>query len=208
MVAKDSSGNYQLIAVRDAGESEAGINALPSLVVKDLSGNLQYINARDEGDAVSGVDALPAMCFKDSSGNFVYPQLNAAGELPVTQEALGTSKSGSATVTPSVVGTEEKILSVALTASKNYSELDFMVSCMFATKWRIAYVDDVGVTDVEVDLVKGILTGPGQYSFAKLMADIEWTQPSTGSQELQIHATQLHGPASDQHATASCNEAP
>ena len=81
MVAKDTSGNYQLVPLRDAGDAVSGVDSLPVLAVKDLAGNFQYINARDEGDAKTGVDALPAMVAIDASSNFKYLRVNVDGEL-------------------------------------------------------------------------------------------------------------------------------
>jgi hypothetical protein len=80
VTAKDGSGNYKLLEMRDEGDSATGVDLLPSAIAKDLSGNFKLLETRDEGDAVVGVDALPAFVAKDNSGNFAYLKINADGE--------------------------------------------------------------------------------------------------------------------------------
>lgn len=201
MVAKDSSGNYKLIELRDEGDAATGVDAQNILSVKDSAGNLQYINSRDEGDAISGVDALPGLVAKDSSGNFAYLELNADGELIVSSKSEGNKKSGSAVVV-GVLDTATTILDVAITSSAVHEELHIMVSATRTTMWEIFNVDDVAGTPVETSLIEGIITGSGQFSFAELFPNLEFTAGSTGTQALRIKGTQLQGAATNLYATA------
>lgn len=204
MVAKDSSGNYQLIEMRQEGDAAATLNSFPSLAVKDSSGNLQYINSRDEGDAASGVDALPILGFVDASGNYKYPLINADGELVVSHEGGGTKKyvQGQATA---VVTTQTEVAKITLTASKDYEKIEFMGSNTFPTLWEVIGIEDAAGTPVLTPIAE-FLTGPGQYTFANLLEHFEYNSGSTGTLEMVIYGTQLTGAASEMRANLGAIE--
>jgi hypothetical protein len=204
MVAKDSSGNYELLEQRLQGQAASSVGMLPILPVKDLAGDLQLINARDEGNAVSGVDALPGLVAK-KAGNFAYLQLNADGELLVAENGGGIKKYGYAKVTPSAINTLTTVVNVVLTASKVHEDLEFSGSCSFSTMWEIVSVDDALGTPV-VTVLFSFLTGPGQFNVKMLLEHFEFSSSATGVQHLRLRATQLVGSASDMHGYVAAIE--
>jgi hypothetical protein len=205
VVAKDSSGNYKLIEVRDAGDAAAGVDSVPVLSVKDLSGNLQAINARDEGDAISGVDALPALIAKDPSGNFIYLKVNADGELVISDESIGTKKF-IRNVQVATVSSFVTVADITLTASKVYEKIQVLGSATSTTLWEVVGIEDESGTPVETALYD-FITGPGMYSFQiKKDENIEYTAGTTGTLVLRVRGKQLIGAATDLHATMSALE--
>ena len=204
MVAKDSSGNYELIEQRLQGQAASLVGSLPVLPVKDLAGDLQLINARDEGNAISGVDALPALIAK-KAGNFAYLNLNADGELLIAANGAGIKKYGYAKVTPSAINTLTTVVDVVLTASKAHEEIEWSGSCSFSTMWEIVKIDDAGGTPVIVVLYSA-LSGPGQFHVKEKLEHMEFSSSATGIQKLRLRATQLVGSASDMHGYVAAIE--
>lgn len=194
IIAKDSSGNYQLLQLRDQGDSAAGVDSVPVLPVKDSAGNLQLINARDEGDSVTGVDALPGLVAKDLSEQFAYLKVNADGELIVAPNGGGTKKTGYATVTPAAINTLTTVVDLSLTTTEIYESILVRGSSTFPVLWEVVQVDDAVIT-----VKDKFLTGSGQFTFMMPYEQLEITAGASGTQAIRLRATQLSGSASDMH---------
>jgi hypothetical protein len=177
-----------------------------TILEDDVTGAGVKLPARVEGDTPNLKNGLIGFSFKDSSGNVILPQLNLAGQLPVTLDA-GTCKSGTAKVTST--GGLDDVVTVTLTAEKNYLDIGLMVSSSFATAWEVVYIDDAAGTPAETVILQGPMTGPGQYSFSPPRLDCAEfnTIGGTGVQELVLRATQFVGPASDLRGFLSTTEA-
>lgn len=104
--------------------------------------------------------------------------------------------------------TETLIASITLQQNFDYTGLECLISCFRDTVARIVAVDDVGVTDVETELVSEIRLGAGQYTFSEIFENIgDFTSGGTGVQELQILAKVLQPAAgSDVAATLGITE--
>ena len=198
MVAKETSGNYALLELRNEGDAASAVDVPPVMPVKDLSGNLQYINARDEGDAISGVDALPGLIAKDPSSNFAYLKVNADGELIISNEPDGTKIFGDAVVTPASLNSAEDVVTLVLTNDKVFEEIQYRGSSYFPVRWEVVQVDDAAGTPSETQH-DSFLTGPGQFSFGFEPQWLNFTAGSTGTINLVLRGTQLTGALSDMH---------
>lgn len=201
LVAFDNSSNYALIQLRAIGNSVAG-NHVASVVAQDDTG-YQLIRLRAEGDTVTGVE-IPVLPAKDSAGDYAHIPINASGQIPVSLD-IGTELSDNGTVTSTALNTEDIVATVSLTASTDYKSLDISVASTFHTTWKVYNVDDAAGTPVETLLLTA-LTGPGCFSFAHYFRDLKFTSGSTGTQELQVKGSQLHGALTDKHAFVSIVE--
>jgi len=142
---------------------------------------------RVEGNASSGINGSIGFAFKDSSGNVILPQLTGAGQVPVSLSAPGVKKhvrgedaAGSATVVT--------VATLALTATKVYADLNFIVSCRRAALFQIIW-NDAGAETVLADAI----VDAGQYSFHAFMNDVMFTAGATGTQQLLVKANNLDG---------------
>ena len=131
--------------------------------------------------------------------------MNSDDELIVNNTDDFTCLTGEGSTTGSQ--TETKIASITLTASTLYTGLEATISCFRDTVARIVAVEDVGVTDVETELVPGIRVGAGNFNFSEVFECLgKFTSGSTGVLELQLLAANLNS-VSDIDASLGVKEA-
>ncbi len=156
-----------------------------------------------EGDASAAKNAQGALIATDVGGNFQYLRVNGSNELLVAATSSTVAKlSGSGNVVGST--TEKEVLAIVLQASTVYQDLAWVVSNFRQTEYRIVVVDDVGVTDVETELMAVLVSADDNTDSGQLQ-DLSFTSGSTGVQELQVLATNK-GQASQMRATVSIQE--
>ncbi len=145
----------------------------------------RVLGARVEGDPSAAITGSIGFAFKDVTGDVVLPQLNASGQLPVTTEEPGNSKSARGTNAGSV--TPVTVASITLAASKTYDSLDFIVSSFRDTIFEIVQSDD-GVETILADA----LVGAGFYTANGALKELEFTSGATGVQLLIVRGTILN----------------
>lgn len=182
-------------------------SSFPTLEDIDNSNEGAALSQAVEGDTITGRNFHGALVAKDASDQLQFMKVNSSNELIVdidSSEIAELTGTGSGTD----VTTEEKIASITLQASTSYEDLEATLSCFRDCVARIVAVDDVGVTDVETELVSGIRVGPGNTTWSDAFEAIgKFTSGSTGVQELQILATVLNPAAgSDVDATLGIKE--
>lgn len=154
------------------------------------SGAGEVLASRIEGEVAAAQKGSIGFSFKSSTGNVVLPTLTADGKIPVTSDgagnpfsAHGEAAAGSATFVD--------LITEVLTLSKVYNAFNYQVSCLRAAHFQLVYIDDVGVTDVEIVLCDVILAS-GQYTFQATAPRRELdTTSGTGVQNLILRAKNL-----------------
>jgi len=181
----------------------ADLKQLFHILKDDAGGGGEAPISRIEGEASAAKEGLIGFSFKDSSGNVVLPQLNAAGEIPVSNEANDLAcltEQGKATGSLSDVD----IALITLSASTVYRRISYIVTCLRASEFRIESVDDKGSGDITTILAQ-ILVGPGDYTDSSELFHLEFTSGSTGVQSLDLVAKNLFD-ASDLRGTLAVGE--
>lgn len=191
---EDSTGEGLAYVGKAPGAAQSTDEQAPVLPAVDGSSNLQNIPHRSVGDADS--DGIPGFSFKDSSGNLVRPQLNSSGEIPVGE--AGTKAHASAVATIAALNTEQDVAEITLAAS-DVVDLTLAMGSAFQPMLWIVYKND---DSTRTELAR-FVTGPGDFSHALSLSsgDIQMTAGATGTQKIEIRATQLRGKLTDAHAT-------
>jgi len=191
-----SQEGLALRAVQE-GNSVASKNGSIAFGFKDNSGNAIAAIA---GAAIGAAPttAVPVLGFLDSTGNLTAPQLNAAGQLPVTFAAAGNGKKQRGTVGGSL--SLVTVASLTLAVSKTYDQLDFIVSCFRDARFQVILSDNAVET-----IISDALCGPGQFTVHAALKEAEIVSGATGPQLLLIKALNLNA-LSDFYASLSVNE--
>lgn len=200
------------LALRAVQEGEAGASKNGSLgFAFKKAGNAILAPVAVAGNAPG--DAVPVLGFLDSTGNLVAPTLNASGQITVSTGGL-TDAQLRATPVPvtfgSVNGNGQKVrgtvagnaslttvASLALTVSKIYDNLDFIVSCFRDCRFQVILSDNGAET-----ILADALCGPGAFSFHASFREMEISTGATGTQLLLIKGINLNA-LSDMYAAAS-----
>jgi len=157
----------------------------------------------------ASVNGILAFVFQDKDGNAVVPQLNNEGAVVVSFDA-GTTKrnSGRYLFASQTKDQEDPILEIDLTLEKEYTKMSAKVDCFRACFFRIARVDNHGVTPVETDLGYGSTEAGKVTDLITLGVDSFSTVGGTGVQKLILYATPFDtkDPDSDISASMSVNE--
>ncbi len=154
-----------------------------------------------EGEAVASKNGHAAFVAKDGSANFKFLEINAQGELKVSNQGdfAQVSAQGTATGSASYVD----VASITLTVDKVYTNIGWIVGCWRDAEFKIVQVDDMTTTDV----ARGLMTGAGDYSDSGSLEGLSVTAGSSGTQTLKIQAKNLVGSAlSDFKATLAAIE--
>lgn len=167
-----------------------------NILADSTTGEGEAAISRIEGEAAASIAGLIGFSFKDSSGNVVLPQLTDDGKIPVTSDDPGVHIDGHATVTPAGLDTQTTVITLTLVAEKDYSLKFLSAANTFTTFWEIEQTDDA-TTSIE----HAFITGPGHYTEQVNAGCLKFTAGASGTQELTLYGTQLHGPASDMHGT-------
>lgn len=179
------------------------VQAFP--ILEDLANNAGVpVHKALEGATVTGKNAIPGLVAKDPSGNFKYLEIDQFGQVKVTSQALDFAcLSATAKVTGGT--SEQEVLSIVLQQNTEYKDIGFICSNFRQSEFRIAWVEDVGVTDVETELAT-LLVGPGDYTkISDGMSCLDFTSGGTGVQELRVYGTNKDV-ASDLRATLTVKE--
>lgn len=176
---------------------------------KGATGGGVMIDSREEGQAEADAKSHAILPCKDQANLLQYiPLVN--GKIPVTEDG-GTgiirSAFASGTVTDDTVVQDAVTLTLSL--SKTYSNLEMNVSNFASSKWILEYGDDVGgAGEVYTELYPGtIRTGPGDYSHHEKYPHFELdTSSGTGVQELRIRIDQVDDDESDFSASLAVIE--
>lgn len=195
---ENASGIGEALRTVQEGESVASKNGALGFSHKDLSGNAIAAPVRNDGEANG--PGVPGFAFQDSSGNLTRPQLNSAGQLPVTLSATGNGKKARGELLAGS-GTLVTIATLTLATSKTYDQLNFIVSCFRDALFQVIWNDD-GAETVLADA----LCGPGQFTFHGALPDAEFTSGASGTQQLLIKAINTTGSLSALRASLSVNE--
>jgi hypothetical protein len=168
------------------------------------------LSQRDEGDSVTGNNFSGMMPAVDQATGLLLQWLRVDdnGALLVNSDDPSTIVELTDTGKAVDVGaTEVKVASIVLQASMDYTDLEFQISSFRDCLARIVAVDDVGVTDVETELISGIRVGPGEFNESDSFESLgNFTSGSTGVQELQIWASIPFGPNTDVDASLGIKE--
>lgn len=151
------------------------------------------LDKREEGDAAALQNGLIGFAFKDASGNVVLPQLNAQGQLPVTQAAAGVCYYASGELAAGSLGLFADITGaeVDLVLEKTYSSIGMVFAATQTSIGQIVAVDDAGGTPVET-VLGHVIVGAGQYTVdLELKCLIHSTVGNTGDQKLKIKGQNL-----------------
>lgn len=139
-----------------------------------------------EGSAAAAKNASAALVAKDPSGNLIYLRTDAAGNLAITTEgaaickrAKGELATGSASPTPVLVTGAN----IALTVSKIYKEIGFIVSCRRDALFQIIWNDNGTET-----ILGEIVVGSGAFTVPGELHCLSFTAGATGTQELKVKA--------------------
>lgn len=158
-----------------------------------------------EGDTITGRNFAGMLPAKDPSDQLAFLQVDANGDLKTTQgqtDLAELDNTGSATD----VSTETKVVAITLQASTSYKALEVQFSSYRDMLGRVVYVEDVGVTDVETEIMAGLRIGSGQYDFHEAFLSIgDFTTGATGVHELQLLVT-ARSSASDVDGTLGIKE--
>lgn len=163
------------------------------MVLVDSAGNAFALTKRVVGEAMDGtVDAMAVFIGKDTSGNAAFAKFNSEGSLIVSGDA-GAPTSGAPIEHLAGAQTkdqEDEAGIVTLEASKTYGKVECQLIGTRDMFWKLVWVEDNGVTDVETVLGYGF-TGPGE-SESKICSSVkEFTTTATGVQVLKLYATPL-----------------
>jgi len=174
---------------------------------EDGSGNGVAVRSIIEGGAITTINSQPAIIAKDPSNNGIYLKANSQGELIIsdgTDEDIKLHDSGKLTGTT----TEAIVATITLQASTNYRQLGWSVNCAKWSLFRIVAIEDVGVTDVETELLT-IMTDAGDIQDSNELINLKFQSGSTGVLELQLLAKNLSsasGQASDLRGAITIGE--
>lgn len=176
--------------------------SFPTLEDIDNSDNGVALSQAVEGDTDVGRNFMGSLVAKRADNTLQFIRVNDNNEVVVDTESAEIAElTGTAKQTD--VTTETLIASITLQANTVYKGLEVLLSCFRDCVARVVAVDDVGVTDVETELISGLRVGPGMPTFAESFESLgNFTSGSTGVQQLQILATVLN-PASGSDVDAS-----
>ncbi len=194
-ILKDANGNGEAPDLREEGQAEGDAKSHAILPAKDASGNLQYITLRNENDAIDA--SVPGLVAKDPiAGTLEYLTVNPFGELLVDLEGAGNIHEGANSGTVTTAGSEQEVLSVALTSGETIRDIEIMVSSFKDCTWRIEYYDDVTPSGSITGFPNKLRTGAGQYTF---MGRFENVQHGAGgvAPSIKVFVTQRAGSGSD-----------
>lgn len=171
-------------------------------ILEDGSNVGQVPRAKAEGDAPSTHLGLLGFSFKDAAGNVVLPQLDSQGRLPVSEDGAGTCITGRGIATPagSGPGNAEDLVTLTLTASKLYKDIEWVVSCFRDAVYQIIHLDDVTET-----IKAEVIVGAGDYTDSGILKCLEFTAGASGTQSLILRAYNLNA-VSDVRGTLSVLE--
>jgi len=167
-------------------------------ILEDATGEGQPLPAQQEGDDPTSDNGIIGFSFVDSSGNLVLPQLAADGSIAVTTSGAGVCISGTA---QSIAGglTFQDVVTLTLSLTKNYLDLEYSASATHATLWEVVRIDDVGGAPTETKITS-FISGPGQFTVqCNLDCGDFNTTGGTGVQNLVLRGknlrkvTDLHG---------------
>lgn len=143
--------------------------------------------ARTEGEAAAAQRGSIGFAFKDSSGNVVLPQLTAEGKILVDTEASnGSPVRAQGKVTPAAINTVTVIATLTLVATRFYRNIEAMASCFRDSEVEVVWNDNGTPTTLWQGLV-----GPGQYSLATVLRNLQIQAGATGTQQLLLRGTNL-----------------
>jgi hypothetical protein len=170
--------------------------------LKDGNAEGAAAQVRVEGEASAAIPGAIGFAFKDSSGNVILPQLNAAGELPVTfdtgtqKRACGELAAGSLTMAAVTNA------SITLTASKPQKSIAMICSCRRDSMFQLIQLDDVTET-----VLAEVVVGPGQFTFQVALPEDQIVAGATGVQKLLVKGMNFDK-LSSLRATITCIELP
>lgn len=174
---------------------------------EDSSGNGVAVRSIVEGDPITTINSQPSMIAKDPSNNAIYLKANTQGELVIsdeTDEDIKLSNSGLLAGTT----TEALVASITLQATTDYRKLGWSVNCPKWTLFRIVEIVDVGVTDVETELLT-IMVDAGDLQDSNELDNLKFQSGATGTIELQLLAANLSsapGQTSDMRGAITIGE--
>jgi hypothetical protein len=157
-----------------------------------------------EGATITGKNALAGLVAKDAADQFKYLEVDGTGNLKVVtgggETVARLSDSGN------VAGgtTEQTVLTVTLQNSMVYRDLSWVVSNFRETEYRLIWVDDVGVGDVETELMT-VLCNSSDPTDSGQLNDMSFTTGATGTQEFRVVGTNK-ATASQMRAAVSFEE--
>ncbi len=151
------------------------------------------------GDSPAAKNGILGFSFRDSSGNVVLPQLNSAGQLPVTSDSSGVFMSDNGEVAAGSA-TLVDVATITLTTSKTYIKLSGLVSCFREALFQFQQIDDVTTT-----VIAEVIVGPGQYTFEWMQPEFEIASGASGTQTFKVQAKNLDK-LSSLRATLGCIE--
>jgi len=155
------------------------------------------LGARVEGETPVAVNGAIGFSFKDSAGNVVLPQLNANGELAVS-EGAGVSVSARGTAAGS--GTLVTVATLTLTVDAIYDDIEFVCSSFRDSRFQLVFNDNASES-----ILADSLVGPGCMTANICLNNVNVVAGSTGTQELLVKALNNNA-LSDFYATVSCKE--
>ena len=156
----------------------------------------------------AGLNGILAFVFRISDGNATTVQLNPDGTVPTAQDSGSTIRDSQVLAEGSQTkDVEAEVLALDLVLEKVYTKQNAMVSCFRASLFRMVYVDDYGVENVEQQLGYALVDAGNINEKIKLAIDEFDTIGGTGVQKLVIYHTPLDK-ESDALVSASVNEAP
>jgi hypothetical protein len=141
-----------------------------------------------EGQTITGKNASAAFAAKDSADQFKYLEVDGSGQLKVVVGGGATTAklSDSGNVTGGT--TEQTVLTITLQNSLEYCDLSWVVSNFRETEYRVIWVDDVGGTDTETELMT-VLCNPSDPTDSGRLSEFSFTTGATGTQELRVVGT-------------------
>jgi len=152
-----------------------------------------------EGVVIAGHNAHGAFVAKDSADKFKYLEIDDAGALKVSFGAdyACLSDDGENAGSTSYVD----IITMALTASKTYYDLEALVSCFRDSIFQVIWDNNGAPTT----LASGVRVGAGDYNEMVRFQCLEFVSGATGTQKLVIKGKNIQV-ASTMDATLSIKE--
>lgn len=138
------------------------------------------LHARQEGQTPASMNGSIGFAFKNSAGNLTLPQLNSAGQLPVTSEKAGNNLYARGTHAGS--GSEQLLATITLANSKVYEDIFMLVSSFRDTEFRLTWNNNGSESELGA-----MLTGPGSLTASAKLEGVEFTSGATGTQELKLY---------------------
>jgi len=139
-----------------------------------------------EGDAAASKNALAALVAKDASDNLIYLNVDAAGNLLVSDSKDYTSLGDTGSVAGNTSSFQD-VVTLTLVVEKVYENINFIAGCFRDAIYQIVQVDDTTTTII----AEGILVGSGAFSFAQELPGLTFTAGATGVQTLKLQAKNL-----------------